>query len=68
MERVILKPLKEIVRDPKTRMILKKDGESKPLTTFWRRRLIDGDVEIVKQKSFSSQVGKDSSKETKKEK
>ena len=58
MERVILKPLKEVVRDPRSRIPLKSDGELKKLTTYWNRRIIDGDVEIVKQK-FSSNIIKE---------
>ena len=49
MNRVILKPKPGIlVRDPKTRLHLKAAGENKVLTTFWRRRINDGDVEIIK--------------------
>lgn len=33
-----------IVRDPETGKPLSPDGETKPDTTYWRRRLRDGDV------------------------
>jgi hypothetical protein len=33
-----------IVRDPATGQPLAQDGEAKPDTTYWRRRLRDGDV------------------------
>lgn len=33
-----------IVRDPRTRKPLSEDGELKPLTGYWLRRLRDGSV------------------------
>ncbi|BBQ83933.1 DUF2635 domain-containing protein [Kluyvera cryocrescens] len=32
------------VRDPQTMKLLAVDGETKPQTSFWLRRLKDGDV------------------------
>ena len=37
------------VRDPTTRALLAVDGEEKPDTRFWRRRVRDKDVEEVKR-------------------
>jgi len=37
-----------IVRDPATRRPLAKEGEERELTGYWRRRLLCGDVLIVK--------------------
>lgn len=37
-----------VVRDPETMQPLAEAGEHKPLSTFWRRRLRDGDVVEVK--------------------
>jgi len=39
------------VRDPKTGQHLAEGGEVKPLNTYWRRRLNDGDVDIVAEPS-----------------
>lgn len=36
-----------LVRDPDTRELLSADGEEKPYTPFWCRRLNDGDVVVV---------------------
>jgi hypothetical protein len=36
-----------VVRDPDTREPLRADGEPKLLTTYWSRRLVDGDVHLV---------------------
>lgn len=33
-----------VVRDPQTRALLPADGRNVPDSTFWRRRLADGDV------------------------
>ncbi len=48
METIKVKPLNElIVRDPITREPLKKEGEEKPRTTYWLRRIKDKSVELV---------------------
>ncbi|ODS09731.1 DUF2635 domain-containing protein [Vibrio scophthalmi] len=46
MKTVKLKPKdKELmVRDPETRVPLKKTGEEKPLNAYWIRRIKDGSV------------------------
>ena len=50
-----LKPVgAALVRDPQTMQILDTKGESKTLTSFWLRRIRQGDVEIVKAKSPKS--------------
>lgn len=35
------------VRDPITREALPAEGASKPLNTYWSRRLVDGDVMVA---------------------
>ncbi len=46
MQTIKLKPRKGIrVLDPATRKPLPERGEKVTLTTYWRRRLRDGDVE-----------------------
>lgn len=40
-------PVLRLVRDPNDGTPLPAVGRDLPLTTFWRRRLRDGDVEIV---------------------
>lgn len=46
MKTLKLKPASKdvIVRDPRTGRALADRGEEKPDTTYWRRRLRDGDV------------------------
>jgi hypothetical protein len=49
MENVFLKPVvidgkPALVRDPVTKLPLKREGEWKALSTFWQRRLRDNDV------------------------
>lgn len=45
---VTLKPAAGlVVRDPITRQPLDSAGEAKTLDTYWSRRLIDGDVQLV---------------------
>lgn len=46
MKTLKLKPASKdvTVRDPRTGAALKPGGEDKPATTYWRRRLRDGDV------------------------
>ena len=38
-----------IVRDPVTMEPLPSEGAVKPLTTYWRRRIKDGDVERAEE-------------------
>lgn len=45
-----------VVRDPETNEPLAPQGEKKPNTSYWQRRLIDGDVERVKTKSKEKEV------------
>ncbi|QBH96787.1 DUF2635 domain-containing protein [Limnobaculum zhutongyuii] len=40
-----------VVRDPETNAPLASQGEKKPKTSYWQRRLMDGDVELVKTKA-----------------
>lgn len=48
-ERVLMRPTRKglFIRDPITKQILKEEGEMKPKSTYWLRRIKDGDVEIV---------------------
>lgn len=48
-ETAILRPAHAdlVVRDPDTRKPLAADGEPKPLTTYWHRRIAEGDVVVV---------------------
>jgi hypothetical protein len=46
MKTIFLKPAEGlIVKDPETGKPLAPEGENKPDTTYWRRRIADGDVE-----------------------
>lgn len=38
-----------VIRRPDSKAILSENGERVPNTTFWQRRLLDGDVEEVKE-------------------
>ena len=45
MKALYLKPVDGLlIRDPKTRQVLSKDGELKDLTIFWKRRIKDKSV------------------------
>ncbi len=49
MDEIFIKPVQNAkVRDPHTTQHLLPDGEYKPRTTFWLRRIKDGDVVIAK--------------------
>ena len=46
----ILKPVNSLkVRDPETLEFLNPEGEEKELNTYWRRRMADGDVEVIEE-------------------
>ena len=48
MERVFVKPKEGLlVRDEKTKQILPIEGKIVEMSTYWVRRLKDGDVELV---------------------
>ena len=48
MTTLYLKPVPGVtVRDPETLQPLAENGEKKPRTTYWLRRLKDGDVSVV---------------------
>lgn len=50
MERVMVRPIgKTRVLDPQTREPIPASGTSVPLSSYWRRRIRDGAVEIVGQ-------------------
>lgn len=46
-----IKPISEnlIVRDPITKNILPPTGDYKPFNSYWRRRINDGSVVVVKK-------------------
>lgn len=49
MKMKTLRPAKgRLVFDPLTRQALRAEGEPKPLNSYWRRRLLAGDVEVAK--------------------
>lgn len=50
-----LKPAREnlIVRDPINQTALSHEGEEKPDTAYWRRRIHDGDVVVIGQGHLS---------------
>jgi hypothetical protein len=51
METVKLKPKSGIkLKNPETRLELSAEGEDVVLSTFWRRRIMEGDVEIIESK------------------
>lgn len=43
------------VRDPNTMKLLAEDGENKPRTGFWLRRLKDGDVIYAEQEGVDGE-------------
>ncbi|EEU9261757.1 DUF2635 domain-containing protein [Escherichia coli] len=48
MKTIFIKPAPGcLIRDPDTMNPLSQDGEEKPFTPFWCRRLNDGDVIVV---------------------
>ncbi|WCQ53028.1 DUF2635 domain-containing protein [Escherichia coli] len=48
MTTIFIKPAPGcLIRDPDTMTPLSQDGEEKPFTPFWCRRLNDGDVIVV---------------------
>ncbi|MFT4118690.1 DUF2635 domain-containing protein [Bradyrhizobium sp.] len=52
METARLKPAGEAkVRDPANKVHLATDGEEKPLTNYWRRRIAAGEVVIANEQA-----------------
>ncbi|CAD5879556.1 Protein of uncharacterised function (DUF2635) [Escherichia coli] len=50
MKTIFIKPAPGcLIRDPDTMTPLSQDGEEKPFTPFWCRRLNDGDVIVVEK-------------------
>lgn len=49
MEKIFVKPASAAVkvRDPQSKKNLAAEGELKPDTTYWRRRINDGDVKLT---------------------
>ena len=62
LKTVFIKPVsKGLVRDPISKIPLKETGEKKLLSTFWRRRLKQGDVievDVSKTKPISKEKEK----------
>lgn len=50
------------IRIPGSKLLLKPEGQAVPDSTFWRRRLADGDVELVKPEASAKPIKEDSSK------
>lgn len=49
MKKMIIKPNSGLViRDPETFEILPEEGKPVDMSSFWKRRLLDGDVSIIK--------------------
>ncbi|EHZ5883523.1 DUF2635 domain-containing protein [Salmonella enterica] len=58
MDKLYIKPAPgRAVRDPVTQQLLAADGEQKPRTPFWLRRLADGDVVVVTHGSGETPPG-----------
>lgn len=58
MDKLYIKPAPgRAVRDPVTQQLLTADGEQKPRTPFWLRRLADGDVVVVTHGSGEAPPG-----------
>lgn len=57
-------PVLRLVRDPNDGTPLPAGGRDLPLTTFWRRRLRDGDVEIVAANDTSVPAATDATGDT----
>lgn len=60
MTDLFIKPARDglIVRDPQTRTPLAAAGESKPRTSYWLRRLAEGDVVETKPASATKTAAK----------
>lgn len=53
---IIVKPKAGLkIRRPDTKAFLSEKGERVPNNTFWKRRLLDGDVEEVKETQTKKQ-------------
>lgn len=59
-ETIFIKPAQPgiKVRDPVTKQHLREDGEHKPRSTFWLRRLAAGEVVMVQQAAEKSAAKK----------
>lgn len=68
MEIVKIKPKSGLkIRNPETNLILSDEGEDVVLSVFWRRRLLEGDVEIVEAKKVEKSESIVSKSKSKKE-
>lgn len=57
METIFVKPKAGLkIRRPDTNSFLSEDGENVPNTTFWQRRLLDKDVELVEAKKEKQEL------------
>ena len=58
MTTIFIKPAPGcLIRDPDTMTPLSQDGEEKPFTPFWCRRLNDGDVIVVDKTAEPAPAG-----------
>lgn len=61
MTKVLVKPLNNAVLiDPSSNQTVPKDGVKVKLDTYWRRRIADGDAEVVKEKRTTKPKVKES--------
>lgn len=68
MERVHLKPKEGLlVRDEKTKQILPVEGRIVEMSTYWVRRLKDGDVVLVENAKIAEAAKSSEVKKAKKE-
>lgn len=54
-----------IILNPLTKLNLKVEGDLVDMNTYWRRRILDGDVEIVEPKEVKIETKIEDKKESK---
>lgn len=54
-----------IILNPLTKLNLKVEGDLVDMNTYWRRRILDGDVEIVEPKEVEIETKIEDKKESK---
>jgi hypothetical protein len=54
-----------IILDPRTKLKLKVEGDLVDMSTYWKRRILDGDVEIVMTEEAKIETKIDDKKESK---
>lgn len=64
--KTLLKPKEGlIILNPLTKLNLKVEGDLVDMNTYWRRRILDGDVEIVEPKEVKMEATIEDKKESK---